>query len=376
MRHETRQLLVDYCQMGKRELISLCDWYAARDRDGGVLGFRAHPDGDAKILVVAHIDYLGTGKVHCCNRKRVISSALDDRAGVFVAFELLPMYGIKADILLTDVEEWGDSTITMFGQGMLNKYNWIVQLDRHGEDAVTYGYTEMKKVLAEYWKVSRGTRSDIAYLEEICPVGAFNLGVGYRDEHRETCELSWKMLTRQMMRFRDFYTKYVDTRFPRKHEGVEWYFADMLAVRREEKERAAARKLAASKVHHNYSSHHHYDVSDWGCDWCEADCGEGGTTYVQEFSAWLCPTCKKAAGTPVKAKKIVVKLPFNDNDNGEYCDICRTPCSFADMRWISGMNWWACPKCCPPGIEPCVDDDGALILADPHGTDEGGQLKN
>jgi len=217
MKYEYRQGMKIYCEMARADFMPMCDWYVVRENDGGYLGFVGHPDGDAKVLAVAHLDYLQSGKVHRCNRKEIVSSALDDRAGAYIALELLDVYGIKADVLLTDCEESGGSTISMLGAGMLDKYNWIVELDRRGDDAVTYGYTELSPFLSQFWDVKRGSCSDISKMEVISPVSAFNLGVGYYREHSEDCHLKWSVLHTQLEKLRAFYNIYKDHRFGRKH---------------------------------------------------------------------------------------------------------------------------------------------------------------
>jgi len=71
--------------------------------------------------------------------------------------------------------------------------------------------------LAEFWEVARGSRSDISYLEDICPVSAFNLGVGYHQEHNETCHLIYRQLHRQLGRLKEFYDLYREVQLSRKH---------------------------------------------------------------------------------------------------------------------------------------------------------------
>ena len=211
------------CEASRKDIMKMMSWYVARESDGAFLGFKPHPSGQAKILAVAHVDYLASGKVYKNNRKRIVSSALDDRAGVYIALHMLEEYGVIADVVLTDAEEIGRSTLPMFGAEMLKKYNWVVQLDRGGTDAVTYGYTEFSPELEQFWRVSRGGKSDIAYIEDICPVSAFNLGVAYYQAHREDCFLIYRQLHSQLRKFKEFYDLYVDERMDRKHfDGEMW----------------------------------------------------------------------------------------------------------------------------------------------------------
>lgn len=213
--------MAEYCLASKQDLVRACDWHT-HDSDRGYLAMRRTPG--ARILAVAHIDFLRSGKVHYVSRKRIVSSALDDRAGVYIIMDLLPRLGILADVLLTDNEETGGSTIRNLGVGMLDAYNWIVQFDRRNEGAVHYGYQEMIPILANYFpSVERGTFTCISAIEACSPVGAFNVGVGYSQEHSEQCSLDARSLNRQLMRFRDFYRDMFDVKIEHKgaHPGEE-----------------------------------------------------------------------------------------------------------------------------------------------------------
>jgi len=208
--------MAEYCSASKKDLVRACDWHT-HDSSSGYLAMRRTPG--ARILAVAHIDFLRSGKIHYVSRKRIVSSALDDRAGVYIVMDLLPKLGILADVLLTDNEETSGSTIRNLGVGMLDAYNWIVQFDRRNEGAVYYGYHEMLPILGKYFpSVERGTFTCISAIEACSPVGAFNVGVAYSQEHTEQCALDGVALNRQMMRFRDFYRDMVDTKI--MHTGA------------------------------------------------------------------------------------------------------------------------------------------------------------
>jgi L-fucose isomerase-like protein len=132
---------------------------------------------------------------------------------------MLPKMGILADVLLTDNEESGGSTIRNLGIGMLDAYNWIVQFDRHGEGAAHYGYTEMIPLLAKHFpSIARGTYTCISAIEACSPCAAFNVGVGYENAHSEKCSLDSAVLQRQMLCFKRFYDEYLDVRLP--HHGA------------------------------------------------------------------------------------------------------------------------------------------------------------
>lgn len=213
------KLVASYCAKTRSELMATMD-VVTYDENEGYLGFKRTPE--AKILAVAHIDFVGTGKVHKLKNGLVISSALDDRAGVCVALELLPAWGIKADVLLTDNEESGLSSIVSVGYEMLSRYNWIVELDRQGSDAVSYGFApDIDDYLTGHFPVGLGSYTDICELEQTSPVAAFNMGVAYHRQHTESCFLKASELRLQLDKLRGFYDRYADTPILRDHEKAE-----------------------------------------------------------------------------------------------------------------------------------------------------------
>lgn len=200
------ETLASYCTATRRELATASDWYTIND-DGAYLAFRQSPLGPgAKILAVAHMDHLCSGKVHRIDvaRGEIVSSALDDRAGVYAALELLPEKGIHADVLLTDDEESGNSTIRHLGAEILGRYNWLVQLDRRGTDVAVYSYDVMIPLLSDLFQVDRGSFTCITAVEDTCPVAAYNLGVAYQREHTERCTLNMHRLLHQIGKLATF----------------------------------------------------------------------------------------------------------------------------------------------------------------------------
>ena len=189
------------------------DYYTVNDI-GGYLGVRLR---GGKILAVAHTDHLGTGKVTVEKNGTVVSSALDDRLGVYAALECLPTMGVECDVLLCDDEESANSSMNGVGMGFLAKYNWIIELDCSGVRAVTYDFDSMLGVLPTVWDdVSRGAFSDITSIEHVSPVGAFNAGVGYHMQHTERCHVKMPEFMTAMGRIKRFYDMYQDVRFEEK----------------------------------------------------------------------------------------------------------------------------------------------------------------
>jgi hypothetical protein len=150
-------------------------------------------DNGADILAVAHLDTVIDHERRICNFIEtaagpiVYSGALDDRLGAYIILELLPLLGVKCDILLTVGEETGRSTAAYFEPGDHHdrEYNWMIEFDRGGTDVVMYQYDDdaTRALVRECGaKVEDGIFSDISYMEHL-GIKGFNWGVGYRDYH-------------------------------------------------------------------------------------------------------------------------------------------------------------------------------------------------
>lgn len=168
-------------------------------------------DNGGSVLAVAHVDvHPGIRNPKFFVRKGrnvVFSPALDDRLGVYILLDLLPELGIKVDVLLTDDEEIGRSTASMFtGE---KQYNWMFQFDRRGTDVVMYQYDtpELRQLLEGFdFEVGFGSFSDICYLDHLGCAG-FNFGTGYYNEHSMQCYANLRHLTDQLNRFERFFAR-------------------------------------------------------------------------------------------------------------------------------------------------------------------------
>lgn len=144
---------------------------------------------------------------------RIQSVCLDDRLGLFYILYVLPLYGIRVDILLTTDEETGASSASEFVTE--KKYNWMFQFDRHGYGgAVLYQYENnvLRAMLQNLdIVVETGTYSDIASLEHLGCRG-INFCVGYKNEHTDACftRTDWMQLCVSM--FADFFFAYEDVK--------------------------------------------------------------------------------------------------------------------------------------------------------------------
>lgn len=142
----------------------------------------------------------------------VMSPSLDDRLGVYVVLDLLPLMGVKVDVLLTDGEEFGASSAENFVT--TKQYNWIVEFDRCGSDVVTYDY-DWEDVLRPFFKVEVGSFSDIVDLKQLNCMG-FNVGIGYHNEHTMYCCANMTELEKQLLLFKRFWDVNKDVYFEQK----------------------------------------------------------------------------------------------------------------------------------------------------------------
>lgn len=171
-------------------------------------------DNGGDILIVAHTDSV-VGRTWVKADKHVIASpALDNRIGVWLALCELPRYGIKADVLLTEGEETGQSTAWYFRT--TKKYNWIAEFDRMGFDCALYQFgspeTREMAMSAGYTPV-RGSFTDICSLEHL-GTKAFNFGVCYRDYHSEHAHIFTAELQVAIEMFLYFHEMYGDLVMP------------------------------------------------------------------------------------------------------------------------------------------------------------------
>jgi len=180
-------------------------------------------DKPSKVLLVCHADvhHAGKGTTPQIQGGVLTSPALDDRAGLALALDILPAHGLKLDVLITDNEETGGSTASNIKESILARYNFIVELDRKGCDAVTYDLDNEQFLLdleGSGFEIGMGTFSDICELEtDRCCV---NLGIGYNNEHTKFCTLDVKELAKNMKNLLAFYKKHQDTEYIRRERPV------------------------------------------------------------------------------------------------------------------------------------------------------------
>jgi putative aminopeptidase FrvX len=141
-----------------------------------------------------------------CN-EIIWASGLDDRLGIMMAFHALNKYKIKADLLITDNEEWAQSTAQYHS---LKQYNWIIGLDRGGIDYVDYGLCapSFHQIMQYMIKVKNGfgTFSDISFLRT--NISCINLGIGYYNAHSESSYCKIDEVNLALKRFLVLYKYY------------------------------------------------------------------------------------------------------------------------------------------------------------------------
>jgi len=170
---------------------------------------RVFIDNGGSILLVAHLDTVQKPKIVRYKKDRIYAQGLDDRLGAYIAYKLATMLG--CDLLLTDNEESGASTAQF--HKMKNKYNWVCELDRAGDDVVTYDLDneEFFDALAEQWHIGFGSFSDICFLDtDVC---CFNLGIGYEKAHAKDSYAVLSIMNEQIKTFIKFYEEHKDTKF-------------------------------------------------------------------------------------------------------------------------------------------------------------------
>lgn len=216
---------IDYKLMKKVCLADISDFESLGNVTQTPDGIYIHIKSNSKILAVAHLDtVLNSRKFKVKKRKDdviVYNAQLDDRLGVYTILYLLPQLGINCDVLLTEGEESGRSTAKYFDKG---DYNWIFSFDRRGDDVVLYDYRDREvnawelALKSSKFRIGQGSFSDICFMEKL-EIKAVNIGTGYIGEHFEQCRASMNMLTSQIKKFKDFYGKNADIKFPHSEKS-------------------------------------------------------------------------------------------------------------------------------------------------------------
>lgn len=215
--------MINIKQLNKRSLQTYKDFAKMGVTINTPDGQLTYIDNGANILGVAHLDSLQPkGKCWRYDKAngKVYNPVVDDRLGVHILLDVLPRYGIKFDVLLTDGEEQGRSTAQYFESGA-RPYNWMFQFDRMGTDVVMYEYYTRKlarKIEGQFKvKVDYGLFSDICFLNQL-GVKGFNWGCGYYDNHGPTAYFKPKQTNQMIKKFVQFYREYSGEYLEHKEE--------------------------------------------------------------------------------------------------------------------------------------------------------------
>ena len=177
--------------------------------------YYAFKDNGSNVLAVAHLDTVSPSARRFRfdkKERKVVSLALDDRLGVFIITKILPLFGVKPDILLTTDEESGNSTGEYFVPD--KDYNWIFSFDRRGDDVVMYKYQtdELETILEDNgFEIGWGTFSDITSMGHL-GVSGFNYGTGYYNAHSKACFAMLDITIQMVAKFVGFFEKYANTK--------------------------------------------------------------------------------------------------------------------------------------------------------------------
>jgi len=170
-------------------------------------------DNNAPILLVSHIDTVQqpqlTGLTGC------LGAGFDDRLGCYLSYQLAQHYPSYFDVLWCDYEESGRTTAEYFKPS--HDYNWVVELDREGDDFVDYGLGDDKfcSLFTKQTgiKQSWGSFSDICSLDSV-KASKINLGIGCFNSHSRNSGFNPHVCFTQIQELMEFVELYHDQHFP------------------------------------------------------------------------------------------------------------------------------------------------------------------
>ncbi len=192
------------------------DFAAFREVVGTPGGNYIFSDHGERVLGVAHLDTVLPATHFAHDGDRVICPTLDDRLGVYLLLDVLPLLGVRFDLLLTDGEERGCSTARWFVPP--RRYNWMFSFDRADTDVVMYQYdTPANRHLLHRagFRVGTGSYSDIADLWFLGCAG-FNFGTGYHRQHQPDCFADLGETREMVEGFEGFWDQEKRTHLPSK----------------------------------------------------------------------------------------------------------------------------------------------------------------
>ncbi len=296
-------------------------------------GVHLFKDNGADILAVAHLDTVQSTdhfyELFVGGQRWVLNPKLDDRLGVYVILDYLPLYGLNYDILLTEGEETGRSTAGDFVPPEGKQYNWMFQFDRMGEDVVMYDYSciELRGYLERHtFKVGIGSFSDICKLEELGCKG-FNVGVGYENYHSLWAIANLAILKRQILRFLSFYVEMHGIRLP--HEKRVWSGRQYTGYGEEWGEWDAATK--SYKRGGNHHKKHRWE----------------GNKLVEDKSVQTQKSIEDTQPIVQAESEKTTEIEIDPKTKLYKCPSCHKPVQ--SISWYRGM--WLCRECLMDSVD-------------------------
>lgn len=170
----------------------------------------------ANILLATHIDTVCKPKINRITKKTIFAAGLDDRLGCAIAYQLIKCKHIKADLLICDYEEDGQSTAQYHKLKKAKEsgsYNFIIELDRNGIDFVDY-YGLAEPQMIEDFKKCTGRKLGLGAFSDICSmesnIGRINVGIGYHKDHAKDSYANIKQVNKALNDVIRFCTEYGD----------------------------------------------------------------------------------------------------------------------------------------------------------------------
>ena len=269
-------------------------------------------DNGAKVLAVAHLDTVNPSGIKWSGQVKLdktlfFSPYLDDRLGVYTILHVLPALGINVDILFTMDEESGSSTADLFDVDF--QYNWIVEFDRKGEDVVCYSFKDIeltKKLESVGFEEGWGTMSDISKMQDRgCK--AFNVGIGYENEHGARPWFVIETYERQIERFVEFHKNFKEEHMPHvKTVSQVWSYGQNVGGL-------------------NYNQRN-------------LDYGRGGSNVSSEYDKWSAERDARERRKKLGASSVPESCPF-------WCPVCyrvvkNGSCPECGKLAIIAGEWW------------------------------------
>jgi len=228
VKRKPRRVAINLTQLRKRCLASIDDFMGEGEVTDTKDGMYIYIDNGADILAVAHLDTVRSMKhfhrIDLGGEPVVFNAQLDDRLGAYIILDMLPQYGLKYDILLTEGEESARSTGQWFETE--KEYKWMFQFDRSGTDVVMYQYEDkhMRKLLYQHgFHTGFGSFSDISMMDDLGCKG-FNFGCGYYDNHTRMGHVMLREACTMIARFMDFYEDLKDTHLEHEYDEMDQYY--------------------------------------------------------------------------------------------------------------------------------------------------------